>query len=183
MYGTARQKDTLSLDATLGNLLSYGPYIGVASGPLLPSFAQNPLLAHTAQSVTGLLICVYLSFSIGIHFYCFEVTYINHNPIPLSLWESRSNLSYLYAARQCLDILYPCEQLRNISSHGATMSALYLARVIATSLKLLARHLFLSKDMATSMTSEHEILIPTVCNDRYFLTFSRSSIRFRNSLV
>lgn len=87
-------------------------------------------------------------------------------PFIPSLWRHQSNPSCLYAARQYLDISYQCEQLQNISSPGAMMSALYLARAIANRLKLSARHLSRSKDMATSTTSGHETSIPVVCVSR-----------------
>jgi hypothetical protein len=53
------------------------------------------------------------------------------------------------------------------------MSALYLARAIANRLKLSARHLSRSKDMATSTTSGHETSILLVCVSRCFIALFR----------
>lgn len=109
---------------------------------------------------------------------CFSQNIYSNFPISSS-WRHQSNPSCLCAARQYLDILYPCEQLQNISSPGATMSALCLARAIANRLKLSARYLSRSKDMATSTTSGHETSIPVVCVSRCFIAPFRNYTELR----
>jgi hypothetical protein len=126
---------------------------------------------------TTLPIPYYSSFPVNIISCPFKNTY-SYVPISLS-WQHQSNPSCSYAARQYLDISYPCEQLQNNSSSGAMMSALYLARAIANRLKLSARHLSRSKDMVTSTTSGHETSILVVCVSRCFIALFRNYTELR----